>query len=58
VIDKGGKTTLHSIVEREVQLGLMLHFNGWAGYNGLSQIGYFHGVQKMVNYSENFVDPR
>lgn len=33
---KGSKTTLHSIIEQEVQLGSMLHFNEWADYNGLS----------------------
>jgi len=33
----------------------MLHFNGWAGYDRISQIGYFHEVR--INHLENFVDP-
>lgn len=49
VIQRRDRETLHTIIEREVQVGSIIHSDRWilgniVTFNGFSQSGYIHEV--------------
>ncbi|XP_076031863.1 uncharacterized protein LOC143019764 [Oratosquilla oratoria] len=48
------RATLIPIIERECQVGSVIHSDEWPAYLILNNIGYHH---KTVNHQENYVNP-
>ncbi|XP_052889554.1 uncharacterized protein LOC128297888 [Anopheles moucheti] len=48
------QAVLHELIQRHVAPGTRILSDCWAGYNGLTGLGYDHAT---VNHSYNFVDP-
>lgn len=46
--------TLESVIKENVVEGTTIFTDKWAGYNGLSCLGFTH---KTVNHKKNFIDP-
>ena len=54
VVPSRSAEVLNDVIRRYVRLGTTIMTDGWGGYLHLDDIGYTH---KVVNHSENFVDP-
>ena len=52
VCEKRDKPTLHSILQRHVLPGSIVHSDGWASYTGLKELGFQHSA---VNHKVEFV---
>ena len=52
ICDKRNKVTLHSLVQKHVHPGSVIHSDSWKAYNGLDKLGYAHST---VNHSKEFV---
>ena len=53
-VERRDRNTLIPIIQREVQLGSVIHSDEWPAYRNLDQLGYTHST---VNHQENYVDP-
>jgi transposase-like protein len=49
--------TLVEIIKRRIAAGTCIVSDGWAAYRGLDQLPEYYYTHKVVNHSQNFVDP-
>lgn len=54
VVERRDKDTLIPLIQRECEIGSVIHSDEWAAYRSLTTVGYKH---LTVNHQENYVDP-
>ena len=53
-VKKRNAETLIPIIQREVEVGSVIHSDEWAAYRQLQQVGFQHAT---VNHQHHYVDP-
>ena len=49
--------TLVEIIKKRIATGACIVSDGWAAYRGLDQLPEYYYTHKVVNHSQNLVDP-
>ncbi|ORD97252.1 hypothetical protein HERIO_875 [Hepatospora eriocheir] len=55
VVERRDRNTLLPLLVEHIDLKTTIHSDGWRAYSGLNTVFHDH---KVVNHSENFVDPK
>ena len=53
-VERRNAETLMPIIQREVEVGSVIHSDEWPAYRQLQQLGYHHDT---VNHQHQYVDP-
>lgn len=54
LVERRDRATLVPIIQREAELGSVIHSDEWPAYGNLNQLGYQHHT---VNHQQNYIDP-
>ncbi|KAB0794474.1 hypothetical protein PPYR_11313 [Photinus pyralis] len=54
VVQRRDQATLLAIIQREVEMGSVIHSDEWPAYRQLQALGYQHST---VNHQQNYIDP-